>query len=287
MDQVYPQMHVLPGEEKVWVSPSNPSCHLRTLLPPELSENSGLLPDKNGWWTHNDSGGKPALYLVDTLTGAVIREVIIRNAENHDWEELAMDSGFLYIGDFGNNKGNRTDLAVYKIRRKDLCSDDPGNVTAEKIFFSWGDQEQVTESKRDHDFDCEAMVCVRDDLILFTKNWKDRKTRMYRLSKSPGHYRILPLDILDAEGLVTSADFDPVNHRLVLAGYQNYLPFVIVADDFDGRLFPDQGITRYLLPDLKDAQTEGIIWYGKGLLLSTEKTDVFPPSVYFISMPVQ
>ena len=37
-----------------------------------------------------------------------------------DWEDMAEDSKHLYIGDFGNNKLERTHYQVLKINKKDM-----------------------------------------------------------------------------------------------------------------------------------------------------------------------
>jgi hypothetical protein len=66
--------------------------------------------------THNDSGGQANLYEINASTGA-LRTVAITNATNVDWE-YAQDASYIYIGDIGNNFGNRTDLKIYKISRK-------------------------------------------------------------------------------------------------------------------------------------------------------------------------
>ncbi|WP_240743145.1 hypothetical protein, partial [Ilyomonas limi] len=89
-----------------------------TNLNTKLNETSGLLWWNNQVWTHNDSGGEPALYAVDSSTGKIIRKVTVSNATNIDWEDLAQDDNYIYIGDFGNNaQGNRNDLKIYKVKK--------------------------------------------------------------------------------------------------------------------------------------------------------------------------
>ena len=46
-----------------------------------------------------------------------VRTIKIDNAKNDDWEELAEDDEFIYIGDFGNNNGKRKNLCIYIIRK--------------------------------------------------------------------------------------------------------------------------------------------------------------------------
>ena len=78
-----------------------------------VSESSGLLFLNDKLITHNDSGGSNNLYEVDTLDGSISKTIKIKNSTNKDWEDIAVDSKYIYIGDFGNNNGNRKDLLIY------------------------------------------------------------------------------------------------------------------------------------------------------------------------------
>ena len=83
-------------------------------LPDTVSETSGLIFHNGKLITHNDSGGRPELYEIDTTSLEITRTVTIENIENIDWEDIAQDDTHIYIGDFGNNGGDRTDLKIYK-----------------------------------------------------------------------------------------------------------------------------------------------------------------------------
>lgn len=89
-------------------------------LPDQVKETSGLLFFKGKIITHNDSGDSANLYELDSLNGNLLRTINITNATNVDWEDIAEDNTHIYIGDFGNNNGNRTDLKIYKILKSDL-----------------------------------------------------------------------------------------------------------------------------------------------------------------------
>ena len=40
---------------------------------------------------------------------------IAKTVKNYDWESLAADNNFIYVGDFGNNFSNRDNLTILKI----------------------------------------------------------------------------------------------------------------------------------------------------------------------------
>ena len=86
-----------------------------TDLNDDLSETSGLLYVDGRIITHNDSQGLNNLYEINKNTGNISRTVTIKGATNVDWEDLCQDGEYIYNGDFGNNKGSRTDLKIYKL----------------------------------------------------------------------------------------------------------------------------------------------------------------------------
>ena len=98
-----------------------------------VNESSGLIKaQEGGYWTNNDSGGKPELYRISEK-GELLERRQLPETSNIDWEELASDSeGNIYVGDFGNNRMNRKDLKVYKIGR--------GRI--ETINFQYSDQQE-------------------------------------------------------------------------------------------------------------------------------------------------
>ncbi len=203
-----------------------------------IRESSGLIYFDRGLWTLNDGGNPPLLYKIDTTSGKILRRVFVCNAMNNDWEALTQDDSFVYIGDFGNNSGSRRDLVILKISKKDMERD---TVRAGLIQFSYAGQNNFQLPFNKHNFDCEAFCSAGDSLYLFSKNWVDRKTTMYALSKFPGIYSISSVDSFDIKGLITDADYDEVNRTLVLMGYDikkiSVHSFIWVFRDFNKTSF--------------------------------------------------
>jgi len=203
-----------------------------------LNESSGLLNWKNLIWSHNDSGNGPDIYGMNSTTGAIQRTVFISNATNVDWEDIAQDNNFIYIGDFGNNaNGNRTDLKIYRIAKKDVTAKD--TVAATIIHFSYSDQTDFTpKGANNTNFDCEAMIAYGDSLFLFSKDWVDNKTRLYKLPKKPGTYTATMIGELNIAGLITGAEVLSTQRVIVLSGYNTLLsPFIYLLYDFNGNNF--------------------------------------------------
>jgi hypothetical protein len=208
------------------------------------------------------------LYEINKQDGSVLRTVVIQNATNVDWEDLAFDSNWVYIGDFGNNSGSRTDLKIYRISRGDLAFSN--SVPAEMINYSYSDQTSWDPHPNQTDFDCEGFIAFQDSLYLFSKNWVDKKTRMYQLSDQPGTYVAQYRSIFDVQGLITAAEMLP-SDVLVLQGYTTLLsPFTWLFQQFPGTGF-FQGESMKLSWTNK-AQTEGIAYAdSNGVYVTSEK----------------
>ena len=254
----------------------NTSIHPETVvnpLPESVNETSGLIFWNGGLWTHNDSGNDAVLYKLDTLTGQILQTISITGAVNTDWEDIAQDDSHIYIGDFGNNEGNRTDLRIYVTAKADYPMSGDGSVPFELIEFSYGDQTGFSRENRNNDYDCEAMIAYNDSLYLFTKNWVNQQTRLYGMPSQPGTYILYPVTTFNTDGLVTGADIIESGSEVVLCGYKNYNPFIWVLFDFQGSSFFGGNKRRINFSGMLGTQTEGSAYTeGKNVFISCEKT---------------
>lgn len=254
---------------------------LKSKLPEEVCETSGLFFHKGRLWTHNDSGGDPILYALDSTTFGIVQRITLANAKNIDWEDLCSDGEYVYIGDFGNNRGNRKDLCVYKLPLASIPDEGDATLSAEIIRFSYADQTDFTEQKI-NDFDCEAFFATEEYLYLLTKSWKTGYTKLYRLSKAPGNCVAELVNRFDSQGLVTGADYDRENHVLVMVGYTKTIwwPFMYVVFDFDeaGESLHHH---RYEMPQLAWTQFEGICFFDYGrCYITAESNKTMASSVF-------
>ncbi len=204
-----------------------------------ITETSGVIYFNNGFWTINDSGNEPALYAFDSSKGTNTHKTLISGTTNTDWEEITQDDSSFYIGDFGNNTGDRKGLKIYIVKKKTLKLNQPiDTATAQIISFSYADQTSFTPANQNHDFDMEAM-CVADDSIhLFSKDWVDKKTRHYVMPKTAGTYSLVPRESLLVEGQITSACANDSGNIIILGGYNasNGACFMWMLWDFKGHL---------------------------------------------------
>ena len=182
-------------------------------------ETSGFIQLDSTFWTINDSGDASYIYQIDPNTGNVLNRVDIKGAKNKDWESLTTDDTHVYIGDFGNNRSDRNDLAIYRIEKSEVLKATKKINRFEKLTFSYPD------NMPNHD--CEAMIIFEGKIWLFTKNRSKLDTYIYTLPIGTGDHTAEYIGKFQADGLITAASL--FKDDLMLLGYTNkpdYLPFV-------------------------------------------------------------
>jgi len=254
-------------------------------LPELLQENSGMTELENLIWFINDGGNEPALYGYSIEQDSVIRTVVVKDMINVDWEDITQNGQQIFVGDFGNNMGNRTDLHIIAIDKTEILADLDTVVPAGIINFSYSDQHDFTPSLENTPYDCEAFIATDDSIYLFTKDWENLQTRVYSLSVEPGTQTAKIRKQWNVSGLITAADWSPVSNELYLLGYTPLFPFIWKFTDFspDDLSFTDSQRTDFT--DYWGAQTEGILLHSDGsVYVSSENSTVNSASLYRIEI---
>lgn len=234
---------------------------LITTLEYNLEESSGLIQVDGRLITHNDSDSEAKLYEINPSTGNVSRTVNISNATNIDWEDICHDENYIYIGDFGNNDGNRTNLKIYRVSIADYLTNN--TVSADIIHFNYAEQTDFTPNYNGTNYDAEALFYHEDKLYVFSKNWEDQKTNLYEIPNTPGNYSVNKKATFNVDGLITGADFVADTNKIILIGYYYSDNFIVELNQFN---FDDYTSTpqKYNIdiPYGTSTQTEGITYVG-------------------------
>ena len=237
---------------------------LITPLPNVLIESSGVeVNNINSIWTHNDSGDEARIFNIDT-SGNLLRTLYLAIDTAIDCEDITQDfQGNYYLGDFGNNLNNRTDLRIYKIPNPDSILTD--SVVPQIISFIFPDQILFPPDSSDRNFDCEAMFHFNDSLYLFSKNrGSSTFCRMYRLPDQPGNYTAMLVDSFNTGSWVTSADISPSGKTIALLSETRIWLFSgYTHTDFFG------GSTQILSMNI--SQKEAIVFVDDTLVYITDE----------------
>ena len=260
------------------------------LVSPTLNENSGTIFFNGHIFTINDGGNSNSIFELDTL-GTIIREIMVTNAINVDWEGICQNSQSVFIGDFGNNSGSREDLCIYEISKQDIQDSQVIEVSATRRPFKFEDQLDFNWASNAHNFDCEALISTEDSIYLFSKNWLNEETKLYKLPTAWTDTAVAILsDGFNVDGLITDATFDPISERVMLLGYKNnggnlYTSFIWILWDYQGSFFFSGNKRRIEIGSMFTlGQTEGIALYNgtNGYVSSEQISSVItiPPKLF-------
>ena len=254
-------------------------------LPDEIEETSGLIFHNGKLWTHNDSEGEPMLYSVDTATGEILERKTISGVTNIDWEDLAKDATYIYIGDFG---AMNTNPRIIRIKIEDLENPELSVIESRVINFTYGnpDYPEPDYSVTNTRFDCEAFIAKDDTLFLFSKNWVDHQTYLYAIPNKANYFHtITPVDTLQLDYLVCAADYDYQTNTVALLGYTYDVsgtlpesrPYITLLRNFEDNDFFSGSVetTELSAAGLTDIirynQTEGIAFRDSSRLWITNE----------------
>lgn len=232
-----------------------------------LKENSGLAFFENKLYTFNDSGNTSEIFEIDR-TSAKINRTWRTGLKNNDWEAIATDSANFYIGDFGNNRGTRKHLTIYKIPFKDSLHLN----SIQEIPFFYPQQNTFEAQNLNTDYDAEAMVVLNGKIHVFTKEW---------LSKGVAHYTIDPtltenqpaqkVEYYQTDFVVTDASY--FEGKLYVVGYTKKFEIylAIFSETSPGIFFEQKAKKYYLGSTLAVGQIEGIAVDKSGVYISGEE----------------
>ena len=247
------------------------------VLSDSLRETSGLTFFKDRLYTINDGGNPNIIYEIDKNSGKILKK-IQTNFPNKDWEAITNDGENLYIGDFGNNAGNRRDLTIYSIDNQQEI-----NV----IKFSYQNQKDFSVNYLNHDFDAEAMVFINNKIHLFTKEWSAKKVSHYIINpKLSENQSVTKSESFNTGFVVTDAAY--YENKLYVIGYtKKAKTYLMIFEQNDEGLFFSNPTKKYRLGSaLTVGQIEGIAVNTDGIYISNEGFSQFifraKPNLYFV-----
>lgn len=228
----------------------------------ELDEASGLANSRSNpdlLWSHNDSGGDPALYLFD-LSGEQKSKLVLADAQNRDWEDMAIGAGprsgvhYLYAADIGDNNAVHDFLRIYRFTEPDLT----GEIASEIILGS-DEYDEINFVYEDGARDAESLFIEPQskDIYIITK--REANVILYRLaypqstSEMNTAQRVLTLPLT----FVTASDISPSGKEILIKTYQTVHYWKREAGESIAEALSRESI---LLNYTREPQGEAIAW---------------------------
>jgi hypothetical protein len=238
---------------------------------PALDKPSGLAHWQGAWWSHNDRGGA-WLYRAETPSFRGALRVAVPGVSSVDWEEITPIGDDLLVCDFGDPRGVRDDLTLYRVA---WDVEKTALTLAARYPFSYPDGQH----------DAEAAAVIDGKLHIFTRARDGAATRVYRFDElldgeanTPKHIGNLEIDSRNA---ITAAAFDAAAGKLVLLSTTR----IYVCDKPLGK--PLHALPTYVDRGKAMALHEGALWFGNASgewfkvdkFLSEPPTSLMPPAV--------
>lgn len=206
-------------------------------------------------WTHNDSGGGPRLYAIDTRTCDTVAVLTMDGVPARDMEAIASGVNVrgekvLWVGDIGDNTASRTSVSLYEVR-------EPRTLVSQRV------RPVRYEVRYSTPQDAEALIAdpATDRLWIISKGLLGGSVFEVPRPLWPGKAVGLR-KVGDEQGFVTDAAMSPDGTRYAV---RDYAEVRIYRGKPAGAL-----IARLPLPD--QVQGEAVTWTpdGTALLIASE-----------------
>ncbi len=240
-----------------------------------IRECSGIIKSRQSsdlFWVHNDSSGGSRIFAIrrnGSLAGTLPTPF-----SNVDWEDITTDnSGNLYLGDFGNFRNTRRDLAIHVLKEPLTLEGNP-QIEGESYRFEYPNQTEFPPKRRI--FDCEALFWAKGDLFLLTKSLGDTITRLYCFEPLQQNVVNRPKLIgeFDIGPRVTGADATPDGQRLAVLTTSSV--WVFERPEESRNYF--QGFAKMMR--IRAGQCEAICWDDEDtLIIANENRAMFEVKV--------
>jgi hypothetical protein len=257
-------------------------------LPKKLKEVSGItyLSTSNLLWTLEDSGNANEIYGLNFENGKIEKTITVENTDNIDWEDITKDKdGNLYIGDFGNNDNERTDLSIYKIDKNSLATESA--IPAYKVSFAYPEQKDFPPKKTEMFYDVEGFFEFKNNFYLFTKNRSkgfDGTAFLYKIPNKAGfHKAVLMGEFKTCDNYnhcaITAATISPDEIKVAVLTHDK----IFLFESFEGDNFLNGTKTTLELNHFSQKEAASFIDNDR-LFIADEKTKSVGGNVYDVSV---
>ena len=233
-----------------------------------IEEASGLVEsveNNNSLWTHNDGGDGPFLYLISSFDAKILKKISLVGIKNEDWEDLAIGpsilgdtSTYIYLGDIGDNKKNKTIKKIYFFREPKIKNFDNELIEINDIktisFYS---------EKKIENFETLMIDPNSKELFLIAKN-KKKKQNIYKIDTENIEIdeiqkakKYLTLNLKNLKGEITGGEISRNGQKCLIKTYKNVFLWERKKDEKWKNIWSQ---APKILKYIPESQGEAICW---------------------------
>jgi hypothetical protein len=226
----------------------DPPKVLGSIQNPDVTESSGLAVSRcnpDVFWTHNDSGDSSFIFAF-AADGKTLGTWSVSNAKNADWEDIdsykdASGKCFLYIGEIGNNQGERPQQGVYRIPEPAITPESASSGRKDPLATEPAEMLRFTYPDAPHDAETMMVHPKTGDIYVLTKR-VDGPSLVFRVKPSfnsaePARAeKVAELAVPSVpNGLLTGGAISADGTRAVICDYSSAYEIVLpgAAANFD------------------------------------------------------
>jgi hypothetical protein len=182
-----------------------------------LEEISGMAfsrnhPDK--FYTHTDSGGEAAVFVLDSL-GKEVGKINLEGVGNRDWEDIAVGPGpegksYVYVAEIGDNTGVHQSVRIFRFPEPDDVTTELA-LQPEILVFTYPEGARDAESL--------FVDPLSGDLCVVSK--RDRENTLFRLRPDDFGKKNVLAEELAKFGFTsaTAADISQDGSKILIKNY--------------------------------------------------------------------
>lgn len=255
----------------------------------EIDEASGIVASyKNvGFlWTHNDSGDKNRIFLMDNK-GKGKKEFYLEGATNRDWEAIAManfsEGSFIYLGDIGDNNAEYADCVIYRVPEPTVNSSTPQTNTLKNV-------QKITYKYPDGARDAECFFIDQNTKDIYIVSKRESAKRLYRLPYPQSYSQTITAEFVQeltfsvgtaTPFFITDGNVSADNQEIII---KNYLQIFHWRRNTNETIPEALKRTPKTLPYTTEPQGEGVCFAQDGsgyYAISEEGPNKIPVKLYF------
>jgi hypothetical protein len=246
----------------------------------DINEASGIassLKTPGLLYTHNDSGGKNVVYVLNKL-GLMPARIVLEGVRNRDWEDIAVARhpktgvSHVYLGDIGDNLAQYSSCTIYRFAEPAITDTLIRVKEIEKIEFAYEDGPR----------DAEAMFVDPRSGDIFIISKREKNSGIYEI---PYPQSTTLLNVAKRVGSlpynwVTAADICPSGKYILVKTYSAINRYTrgsgkSICEALDGKCKS----MKYKLEE----QGEAVAWdhRGRGYFTLSERLGTTPVDLYY------
>ncbi|WP_143307824.1 hypothetical protein [Chitinophaga vietnamensis] len=166
------------------------------------------------YWTHNDSGNKPEVFLLNS-NAQLISIFKLQDVKNRDWEDIAEGIGpvkgkhYIYVGDIGDNAAIRKHIRIYRFLEPEKTPPAKVSITPDILTLQFPDGPR----------DAESLLIDPLTRSIYIVSKREKKVHLYKTSRldfKNGDKVTLEKTITLPYTWVTSGDISKDGHHIVI-----------------------------------------------------------------------